>query len=69
MGGGVENKGHVLSLLLNCYYYYYYCYYLLTAIQLSLGGSSPYIGTDKTNNNKYTQTKQYKTQYKQYKTQ
>ena len=27
---------------------------LLTAIQLSLGDSSPYTSTDKTNNNKYT---------------
>ena len=30
------------------YYYYYYYYYLLTAIELSLGGSSPYTSTDKT---------------------
>jgi hypothetical protein len=39
------------------YYYYYYYYlftYLLTEIECSLGGSSPYIGTDKTNKNKYT---------------
>jgi len=41
------------------YYYYYYYYifiitYLLTAIQLSLGGSSPYTGTEKTSTNKYT---------------
>ena len=28
--------------------------YLLTAIDLSLGGSSPYTSTDKTNKNKYT---------------
>ena len=27
---------------------------LLTAVELSLGGSSPYISTDKTNKNKYT---------------
>ena len=27
---------------------------LLTAIELSLGGSSPYTSTDKTNKNKYT---------------
>jgi len=27
---------------------------LLTAIELSLGGSSPYASTDKTNKNKYT---------------
>ena len=29
-------------------------YYLLTAIELSLCGSSPYTSTDKTNKNKYT---------------
>ena len=40
---------------------------LLTTIELSLGGSIPYTSTDKTNKNKYAQTKQY-TQYKQYKT-
>jgi len=28
--------------------------YLLTAIEFSLGGSSPYTSTDKTNKNKYT---------------
>jgi hypothetical protein len=33
---------------------------LLTATELSLGGSSPYTSRDKTNKNKYTQTKQYK---------
>jgi len=38
---------------------------LLTAIELSLGGSSPYTGTDEINNNKYTYTKNTKTQYKQ----
>jgi len=32
---------------------------LLTAIELSLGGSSPYSSTDETNENKYTETKQY----------
>jgi len=44
-----------------CYYYYYYYYlitylltYLITAIELSLGGSSPYTSTDKTNKNKCT---------------
>jgi hypothetical protein len=36
------------------YYYYYYYYCLLTAIELSLGGSSPYTNKDKTNRNKYT---------------
>jgi len=36
--------------------------YLLTATELSLGGSISYINTDKTNKNKYTWTKQYKTQ-------
>ena len=29
-------------------------YYLLNAFELSLGGSSPYTNTDKTNKNKYT---------------
>jgi hypothetical protein len=29
-------------------------HFLLTAIELSLGGSSPYTSTDKTNKNKYT---------------
>jgi len=33
---------------------------LLTAIELSLSGRSPYTSTDKTNKNKYTQMKQYK---------
>jgi len=42
---------------------------LLTAIELSLVGSSPCIIMYKTYKNKYTQTKQYKTQYKQNKTQ
>ena len=32
----------------------YYYYLLLTAIELSLGGNSPYTSTDKTNKNKYT---------------
>ena len=27
---------------------------IITAIEFSLGGSSPYISTDKTNKNKYT---------------
>jgi len=40
MGGGT----YLLLLLL----------LLLTAIELSLGGSSPYHYTDKTNKNKYT---------------
>jgi len=43
---------------------------LLTAIEFSLGDSSPYTSADKTNKNKYTEAKQYKkTQYRQYKTQ
>ena len=41
---------------------------LLIAIELSLGGSSSYTSTEKTNN-KYTQKKQYKNSTKQYKTQ
>jgi uncharacterized integral membrane protein len=28
--------------------------YLITAVEFSLGGSSPYTSTDKTNKNKYT---------------
>ena len=39
---------------------------LLTAIELSLGGSSHYTSTDKTNKNEYTQMKQYK-KHSQYK--
>ena len=42
---------------------------IIAAIELSLGGSSPYTSTDKTYKNKYTYTKQHKTQYKQYNTQ
>jgi len=33
---------------------------IITAIELSLSGSSPYTNTDKTDKNKYTETKQYK---------
>jgi hypothetical protein len=33
---------------------------IITAIDFSLGGGSPYITTDKTSKNKYTSTKQYK---------
>jgi len=33
---------------------------LITAVELSLSGSSPYTSTNKTNKNKYTQTKRYK---------
>jgi hypothetical protein len=33
---------------------------LFTVIELSLGGSSPYTSTDKTNKNKYPYKKQYK---------
>jgi hypothetical protein len=42
--------------------------YLLSAVELSLGGSSPYTARDKTNNNKYNKRNNTKTQYKQYKT-
>jgi hypothetical protein len=39
---------------------------LFTAIELSLGGSSPYNSTDKTNKNKYMYKRNNtKTQYKQ----
>ena len=41
---------------------------IIIAIEVSLGGSSSYTSTDKTNKNKYTQAKQYKTQYEEYKT-
>jgi hypothetical protein len=34
--------------------------YLLTAIELSLGGSRPYTSTDRINKNKYELTEQYK---------
>ena len=34
--------------------------FLPTAVELSIGGSSPYTGTGETNKNKYTQTKQLK---------
>jgi hypothetical protein len=44
MRGKYGNKVLLLLLLL----------LLLTAIDLSLGGSSPYTSTDKTNNNKCT---------------
>jgi hypothetical protein len=37
-----------------CVCIYIYMLLLLTAIELSLGGSSPYTSTDKTNKNKYT---------------
>jgi len=40
---------------------------LLTANQLSLGDSSPYTSTDKTNKNKYTNETIQKTQNKQLK--
>jgi hypothetical protein len=36
------------------HYYYYYYYYYYYKLQLSLGGSSPYTSTDKTNKNKCT---------------
>ena len=35
---------------------------IITAIGFSLGGSSPYSSTDKSNKNKYTQTKQHKSE-------
>ena len=40
---------------------------IITAIEFSLGGSSPYTSTDKTNNKH--RRNNTKTQYKQYKTQ
>ena len=57
----------LLLLLLLLTYFTYLLAYLLTAIEFSLGGISPYTSTDKTNNmHKRNNTK---TQYKQYKTQ
>jgi len=59
-GAQIVHSDYILLLLLLL---------VLTAVELSLGGSSPYTSRDKTNN-KYIQMKQYKkTQYKQYKTQ
>ena len=50
------------QLMLGFDYYYLLLLLLLflTAIELSLDGSSPYTSTDKTNKNKYTWKKQYK---------
>ena len=48
---------YILTYLLTHLFTYFITYllaYLLTAIDLSLGGSSPYTSTDKTNNNEYT---------------
>ena len=45
MNKGMDNNNNNILLLLLL---------LFTAIQLSLGGSSPYTSTDKTNKNKYT---------------
>jgi len=42
---------------------------LLTAIEFSLGGSSPYTSTEKTNKIKYHKRNYKKKQNKQYKTQ
>ena len=53
-------KRHGNSVLLHISLLLLLLLLLLTAIELSLGGSSPYTSTDKTNKNKYTQTKQYK---------
>ena len=48
---------YILTYLLTHLFTYLITYllaYLLTAIDLSLGGSSPYTSTDKTNKNEYT---------------
>jgi hypothetical protein len=45
----------IVTLCMFYYYYYYYYYYIMvTAIELSLGGSSPYTSTDRTYNSIYT---------------
>jgi hypothetical protein len=52
----------LLGKLVFFFFFFFFLLLLLllpTAIELSLGGSSPNTSTDKTNN-KYTQTKQYK---------
>ena len=45
---------HIILLLLLFVLLLLLLLLLLTAIELSLGGSSPYTSTDKTNKNKYT---------------
>ena len=50
----IKSSELFLQSWFNSYYYYYFIILLLTAIEFSLGGSSPYTGTDKTNKNKYT---------------
>jgi len=61
-----------LSLLLSLYFtllyntLLYLLTYLLTVIEFSLGGSSSYTSTDKTNKHKRNNTE---TQHKQYRTQ
>ena len=43
----------IITYLLT-YLFTYLLTYLITAVEMSLGGSSPYTVTDKTNRNKYT---------------
>jgi len=52
----ITHETYWVSSTDNCFVYYFtfLLTYLLTAIQLSLGGSSPHTSTDKTNKNKYT---------------
>jgi len=51
---GLSKYVKLLLLLLLLLLLTYLLTYLLTAIELSLGDSSPYTSTDKTNKNKYT---------------
>ena len=66
----------LISLLavLNLLYFYISTFIIIIiiiigAIQLSLGGSSPYTSMDKTNRKNIHKRNNTKTQYKQYKTQ
>jgi hypothetical protein len=47
-------RNFILLLLLLLLFLLLLLLLLLTAVELSLGGSSPYTSTDKTNKNKYT---------------
>jgi hypothetical protein len=51
---------HLSVCMFSLFVFIYYYYYLLTAIEFSLGGSSPHISSDKTNKNNYTYTIQHK---------
>ena len=49
-----EAKENVIIIIIIIIIIIYFLTYLLTATELSLGGSSPYTSTDKTNKNIYT---------------